>query len=547
MVGGERYIKLARDALDRRDLAAADRAFRAALCGDPARVDGYYNLGVLRGRATGPALAARCYRHALTCRPDHVAAAGNLADALLMLGRDGEAEQLCLAVLRHAPFSASLFGNLGLIRLKRGARIRAGEDIRRALCLDPGYSAAWKTWGLMRHDHSVAADAAYRRAWACGARDPALLVNRGEIAQRDGRIGDAIALYRDALAIKPGDPDIRANLAAASVDNGDFVAARAHASDVLREFPEHGLARWIDCWVTLAHRDFDHGYRAYDDPWAEPGRDSHAHARRFPLWDGCRRDGKLLLWCDQGLGDEILYAGMIDDVLALGMNVVLECDHRLAGLFQRSWPALRILPSGDPVPAGITAQSSTLRLPMLFRRALSDFPARRSYLRADPERVAAYRKVFSGTRAQRTIGLSWRSGNPRTGAGKSTRLSDWETLLDLPEGRFFSLQYDDGGEADPRLAANPGPDVKQDIDGLAAQIAALDHVVSISGVVAHLAGALGVSGHVLLPPAPLWYWFAEGAECPWYPSLVLERRRKDEDWSPVVGRAGTAVKTYLAS
>jgi hypothetical protein len=193
------------------------------------------------------------------------------------------------------------------------------------------------------------------------------------------------------------------------------------------------------------------------------------------------------------------------------------------------------------------------RLPMLFRRGPGDFPTRRSYLVADPERVAGYRAIFSqaesgsgtGVGADKSVGLSWRSGNPRTGSGKSTALAAWDGLLGLAGVRFFSLQYDDGGETDPRLQPNPDLDVKADIDGLAAQITALDHVVSISGVTAHLAGALGVPGHVLLPSAPLWFWFAEGSDCPWYPSLSVVRRGLGEDWTPVVRRAGQAVRDQL--
>ena len=544
---GDSDIERARTALARGDRAAADTALRSALCCTPRRVDGHYNLGVLRGAAADPVSAARCYGRALVCQNDHVAAAGNLADALLSLDRDREAEAVCLAALRHAPLSAGLFGNLGLVRLRLGARRQASQDTRRALCLDPGYAKAWQTQGLLAHDQSDAADAAYRRAWAGGLRDPGLLVNRGAIAQSDGRIVDAIAFYREAAGLRPDDPDIRANLAAASVDDGDFAAAKALARGVLSTHPEHGLARWIDSWVALAHRDFAHGFQNYDDAWLNPGRDAHPHATRFPLWDGRPLDGALLLWCDQGLGDEILYTGMIADVLALGVDVVLECDRRLAGIFQRSWPSLRIAVRGDPLPLGIAGQSSTLRLPMLFRRAIGDFPNRRSYLLADPKRVAEYKAVFAATIGDRTIGLSWRSGNPRTGTQKSTRLADWDALMRAPDARFVSLQYDDGGETDLRLAANPGPDVKNDIDGLAAQIAALDHVVSISGVTAHLAGALGVPGHVLLPPAPLWYWFAEGAGCPWYPSLTLVRRRRGEGWKPAVQRVHQAMRSYLPS
>jgi Tfp pilus assembly protein PilF len=547
------FIDLARDALARRDLAAAERALRAVLCCAPARVQGHFNLGVLQGRTANPDAAIRCYRRALIGQPGHPAAAGNLADVLLSLSRDDEAERVCIQALEHAPLAAGLLGNLALIRVRRGNHRRAEQDARRAVCVDPSHGKVWKTLGMLHHDWADSADDAYRRAWLSGTREAGILVNQGEIAQREGRISEAIDYYKAALGIAPQDPDIQANLAAAKVDEGDFPAARAAARAVLVNHPDHRVARWIDSWVSLAHRDFASGYHAYDDPWKRPARDAHPYATQYPLWDGAALSGPLLLWCDQGLGDEILYVGMIDDVLALGVHVILEADARLAPLFQRSWPAIEIIARGNDLPIGIAAQSSVRRLPMLFRRGPGDFPTRRSYLVADPERVAGYRAIFSqaesgsgtGVGADKSVGLSWRSGNPRTGSGKSTALAAWDGLLGLAGVRFFSLQYDDGGETDPRLQPNPDLDVKADIDGLAAQITALDHVVSISGVTAHLAGALGVPGHVLLPSAPLWFWFAEGSDCPWYPSLSVVRRGLGEDWTPVVRRAGQAVRDQL--
>lgn len=545
MDGVDRLMGGARAALARGDVEAAARAFRACVCLEPERARGIFNLGVLRGRIAGSMEAYIAYRRALLIDPAHEGALGNLADLLLSRGRGSEAEELCLGGSRRAPLSARIHGNLALVRLRRGAGAAAVMDIRRSLCAEPGYAKAWGIMAMLRHDDGATADIAYRRAWSCGARDSAVLTNRAEIAQREGRIGAAITLHEEALRLAPRDPDILANLATASIDDGDFAAASRHAEAALAIAPGHRVAEWIRNWIALAHRDFETGFLTYDRTWREPDRGAPPHATAHDMWQGGAIKGALLLWCEHGLGDEILYAGMIDDVLSRGVDVVLEADRRLVPLFQRSWPAARVIARGTAVPGDVVAQSSVLRLPMLFRRRLGDFPARRGYLVPDAKKVAAYRARFASLSGQTVVGISWRSGNPRTGAAKSTRLEQWGALLDLPGTCFVSLQYDDGGETDPRVMPNPGVDPKSDIDDLAAQIAALDHVVSISGVTAHLAGALGVPGHVLLPPAPLWFWFAEGAECPWYPSLTLARRARGEDWAPGVARLTASARDVL--
>jgi Flp pilus assembly protein TadD len=544
MSGVSGLIDRARAALARGDAQSADRMLQATICVEPERSRSYFNLGVSRARLSLAGDAERAYRRALLVEPGHEGAVGNLADLYLSAGRDTDAERICIRGSRWSPLTARIRGNLGLVRLRLGDAAAADADLRRTLCAEPGYAQGWQIMAMLHHDQADAADASYRRAWSSGLRDSKLLMNRGEIAQRLGRIEDALDLYGQALALSPRDPDLLANLATASIDHGSFEAAERYAGAALSVQPEHRVARWISRWVRLAHRDFTAGFRFFDETWASPDPDLPRHAREFDLWDGGFSSGTLLLWCEQGLGDEILYAGMIDDVLALGLSIVLETDPRLVPLFRRTWPKIRVVGRGDPLPPDIAVQSSVLRLPMFFRRRLEDFPPRKAYLRPDPARVERYREQFNRLGARKTVGLSWRSGNPRTGAGKSTRLVDWTRLLDLPETQFVSLQYDDGGETDPRVRSNPG-DARNDIDDLAAQIAALDHVVSISGTAAHLAGALGTPGHVLLPPAPLWFWFAEGHDCPWYPSLTLHRRASGEEWAPAVERVADAVRTTL--
>ncbi|MBM85572.1 MAG: hypothetical protein CMM47_06085 [Rhodospirillaceae bacterium] len=546
MVGKERFIDAAFRALDGGDLEGADQALVQASCIKPEYAIASYNMGVLRNRVVGAQAAVLCYTRALMVAPSYAAAASNLADALLATGQGARAEVVCLDVLRHVPTSGQVLLNLALVRTSLGRREEAEQDCRRALCAAPALASAWRAIALLIHERPSVADRCYQRAWVSGLRVPAVLVNRGEIAQREGRITNARAFYESALSCDPYNPDARANLAAASVDDGDFDSARKHASAVLSRHPEHPLARWIDTWIALAFRDFKHGYEAYDDPWHSTGSGSHQHMRSIPLWDGGAVNGAILIWCGQGLGDEVLYAGMIPDLLDFGVEVVLEADRRLVSIFQRSWPEVRVIARGREVPGDVVAQSSSVRLPMYFRRSLEEFPVRRSYLIPDSDRVEHYREAFNRQRGQSSVGFSWRSGNPRTGAQKSTRLSDWAALFDLPGFIFYSLQYDAGGEGHPSLQANPGPDVKDDIEGLAAQIAALDHVIGIAGVTSHLAGALGASGHVLLPPAPLWYWFAEGSDCPWYPSLTLVRRGVDETWGPTISRLVEEVRNHLS-
>ena len=85
-----------------------------------------------------------------------------------------------------------------------------------------------------------------------------------------------------------------------------------------------------------------------------------------------------------------------------------------------------------------------------------------------------------------------------------------------------------------------------DLDAFAAQVAALDAVVTISNTTAHMAGGLGVATLLMLDTSPIWYWRTEGEDSPWYPLVKLFRQRQAGDWGEVVGRVEDAVKGILA-
>jgi ADP-heptose:LPS heptosyltransferase len=95
----------------------------------------------------------------------------------------------------------------------------------------------------------------------------------------------------------------------------------------------------------------------------------------------------------------------------------------------------------------------------------------------------------------------------------------------------------------------PEPDLQADLDGVAALLAACDLIITTSNVTAHLTGALGRPGWVLLPQriGRLWYWFHERADSPWYPSLALMPQLRDGDWSGLMELAGQRLRAKLAA
>jgi ADP-heptose:LPS heptosyltransferase len=278
---------------------------------------------------------------------------------------------------------------------------------------------------------------------------------------------------------------------------------------------------WSEGWTELEWR-----WRLGDNP-ALRGR------HRLPLWQGDALSGRrILVWGEQGIGDVVLLATMLPDLLAAGAAVTLEVDGRLVDLMRRSFPEIAVV-GWDKVPAGsaFDCQANIGRLGLFLRASADSFAGTRAYMRPDPARIEAFKRRYAAHGPGPTIGIAWQSKST-SHRRKSLALEDFAPLFQaLPGATFVSLQYGDTRDEIASISQRCGVRIHRDdsfdnwadLDGLAAQIAALDHVVTVSNLNAHLAGAIGVPAHVLLTQNALWYWPHGKAATRWYASLKLVR------------------------
>lgn len=178
------------------------------------------------------------------------------------------------------------------------------------------------------------------------------------------------------------------------------------------------------------------------------------------------------------------------------------------------------------------------------------------FLIADRDATARQRRQLEARAAGRPlVGLSWRSRNAAYGTSKSLALSDLLPLL-RPDIFWVDLQYGDTA-AERSMASAAGAEIwrdadidpLRDMDAAAAQVAALDLVITISNTTAHLAGALGLPTWLLLPSPGyglLWYWFVERADSPFYPSVRCFRQGRGEGWPAVIAAVGAALERWRA-
>ncbi len=163
----------------------------------------------------------------------------------------------------------------------------------------------------------------------------------------------------------------------------------------------------------------------------------------------------------------------------------------------------------------------------------------------------SYQKQFPG---QLLVGVSWYTTSAAQGRARSILPSGLEPLLEQSHCQFIDLQYRDpshdmGAYALPasKIYRDETIDSRDDFDGLAAQLAALDLVITVDNTTAQLAGALGVPGWVLLHQLPDWRWGLRGDGSDWYPSLRLFRQSAQGGWAGVLEQVCEALENMQNS
>lgn len=498
--------------------------------------------GLLEARrlldAGRPAEAAAAFAAVTRAAPRHPQAWFGLGLALMAEGRAEAAAEAFGLHLSLCPHDAGALANLAQLQRRMGRSAEAVDSLLHAAALLPGQPALYGELAMALHEDGRDEEAlrAFTVALRAAPDDADLYVNLGNLFGRLLRFPESERCYRTALALRPRHAATLANLGSLLLDLGRLGEARAALEEAVAADPDDAQAQWTLALTLLSAGEFAEGFERYEWRWRLPGR----APRRFaaPEWHGQPVES-LLLTAEQGMGDVIQFLRYVPRLAARGVRVVAECQAPLLPLVRRMPELDEAIPYGAPPPA-CDARLAIGSLPRLLGPVAADTP----YLRADPERVDAWRRRLADVPGPR-VGLVW-AGNPAF-AKEYLRRPPPQTLDRLgtvPGIAWFGLQKGEHERRDmPPWLTDLGPELA-DCGDTAAALTALDLVVTVDTATAHLAGALGRPGWVLLSAVPEWRWGRGGDSAPWYPSLTLFRQSRLGDWNPVVERVAAQLASY---
>ena len=398
-----------------------------------------------------------------------------------------------------------------------------------------------------KQGHVGAAYQVAKRLTTMHPNNPAAWLNLGKCADTLWRMDEAEAAYRRALnQVKAGDDETKGlifnNLAAMYLQLGEFDKARSASEKALKIDPNHLKARHNMGLCHLAAGEWKEGWKLYEASIGSPHRIAWNYTGE-PAWKG-EPDGTVVIFGEQGIGDEVCAASMIPDAIKRAGKVIIDCDARLANLFQRSFPDARIYGTRSAKVLNWAEEDQkvdysipAMQVGALFREKAEDFPGT-PYLKADPDRVLMWKALWA-SKGKPAIGIAWTGGIKETAAMyRRWNHDEMAQIMRTVPAKWVSLQYKDASaEITEFKAKYPDIDLVQypatlarDYDETAALFASLDAVVAMQSTAVHVAGALGVPCVAGIPKTSQWRYGSTGDSLPWYSCVKLVRQKRLGHW-----------------
>ena len=439
-------------------------------------------------------------------------------------GKYDEAVTWFEKVLAKDDTRATTHNNLSLCYACLGEFDKSVPHAERAIEIDPTKSFFYVNLALQYkgQDQYEKAFALFDKSMELNSNDAGAWSNLGSTYGHDKRFEKAIECFDKAIALAP-------NLSSAYVDKGYALSLQG---------------KFSEAWPFL-HKRLEYF------PPAE-------HFRRIfdfkKLWDGTQSlEGKrLVLWCEQGLGDMIQFSRYIKDLQDRGAYVIVHCPGPIVKVFQTNgWGNLV---TEDAAKVEHDYHCSMIDVPM-FLGLNDDQLGLRNYLKSSRQ---ADLSQYDG---MHKIGLVW-AGNPRhpSDQKRSTKLSHFRGIHDIPNVKLFNLQKDlrmraYANQSDPIDLTAGCEDMKiidcspflEDFDDTAAILNELDLLISVDTSVLHIAASMGKPTWGLLHYNPDWRWCATGDKSVWYPSLRLFRQPERDNWDAVFDEVTKELKKFVES
>ena len=368
-----------------------------------------------------------------------------------------------------------------------------------------------------------------------------------------GDLDQAKNYYNQTLKINPKNIEAINNLAAYNFYNGNTNEAMRLYDLSLTINKNNGNTRYYLSLCQLAQSNYKEGWFNYGHRWLADRFNSVKLRSILPEFKLDQNKKNLLLWGEQGLGDQILFLRFLEDIKPLVNNLYINIDKRLHPIIERFCPEIILF--NKEIHLNLDSQLSLGDLPYLFVKNNSYFLNNKNYYLSSDLNLTKKLQTNIKSKNKFLCGVSWTSNADQIGINKSITLEILKPVLKIENVEFVDLQYTETSIERKNFYNNNNIKIKKletidnfnDLNALTSLIDACDFVITISNTNAHIAGSIGKKTFLLLPKGKgrLWYWISNKGRSVWYPNIDITEQEQVGEWEPVVRKLLKKVKEYL--
>ncbi len=364
---------------------------------------------------------------------------------------------------------------------------------------------------------------------------------------------EALEFFKKAHDIEPNNPLTLKNLSSA-YDHLGFYSKNLEVIEKYKKLKTDDNSLDTNYAMSLLHVGrFKEGWKYYENRWNEKHADGSVRVMpnfTKPLWNPSLGYNRVLIWGEQGIGDQILHGTMLQDFIISFKKVYLAVDPKLIEIYSNSFPNISVYSLFDETSTDFFDYHIPLcSIGNYTRQSYQDFFPLKKYYQVK-------NKNYNSKTKKLKCALSWKSVNGQKSDYKSTSLESLKDILELNNIDFYSIQYSEANEEIKYMRDEHGIiintiddlDLYNDIYGLMQFIQSCDFTITTSSSSAHLSGALNIPTYLLLAKAygKFWYWDNnyEGKNV-WYPSITRFVQKEYKNWShPIDDLLNFILKKY---
>ena len=412
-------------------------------------------------------------------------------------------------LIAQYPSALIVWNILGASRAKVGLLDEAIEAYKKCISLKPDFADAYFNMGIALKDRGRYEEAieAYKKAISIKPDYPQAYLNIGDALQNQGKYDEAIDAHKKAILLKPDYADAYYNQGLALHKQDKLDEAIEAYNKAISLKPDYAEAHYNLSFTLLNCGRIKEGLDESEWRWKNPQFLSQQRHFSQSMWDGIQslKDKRILLWCEQGIGDTMNWSSIASHVSSQAKHCILECQEKLIPLLKRSFPNIQVKPEDRSLDS--VRDDFDFHLPMgsLYRHFIDKItqnPKPAAYLIPDPARVNFWKDRLNSLGRGPYIGIGWKSSDMSPNRLPNyAAIHEWAPVLKVPNVTFINLQYKDFEEDLAKVKDDFGVTVHNfddldhynNLDDVVALCAALDMVITTKITVVYMSAGVGTS------------------------------------------------------